>query len=96
VHATGSEVKSVLGSGVQAALQEAHQGLAMMQMANNGNIPDELRVVHQPRQKLIAVVCLEGLLLEHLSFLGFDGSNDGNLHSIWRCCQAGKQDFVLL
>ncbi len=52
----------------------------MMEVANNSNIPDQLRVVHQPSQKLIAVVCLEGLLLQHLGLFGSDGGNDGHLH----------------
>ncbi len=53
----------------QAACKQAgsdagtYQGLAMMEVANNSNIPDQLRVVHQPSQELIAVVCLERLLL---------------------------------
>lgn len=52
----------------------------MMQVANNGNISDKLWIFHQPRQELIAVVCLQRLLFQHLSFLGLDGSNNGNLH----------------
>ncbi|KAA6422419.1 MAG: hypothetical protein FRX49_07594 [Trebouxia sp. A1-2] len=57
-----------------------YQGLAMMEVANNSNISDQLRVVHEPSQKLIAVVCFEGLLLQHLCLFGSDRGNDGHLH----------------
>ncbi len=57
-----------------------HQGLAMMEVANNSNISDQLRVVHESSQKLIAVVCLERLLLQHLCLFGSDGGYDGHLH----------------
>ena len=40
-----------------------YQGLAMMEVANNSNISDQFRVVHERSQKLIAVICLQRLLL---------------------------------
>jgi hypothetical protein len=65
----------------------------MMEVANNSNIPDQLRVVHQPSQKLIAVVCLEGLLLQHLGLFGSDGGNDGHLH-VTEASVIGQQQYV--
>ncbi len=52
----------------------------MMEVADNSNVSDQLRVVHEPSQKLIAVVCLERLLLQHLCLFWSDGGNDGHLH----------------
>ncbi len=70
-----------------------YQGLAMMEVANNSNISDQLRVIHEASQKLIAVVCLERLLLQHLCLFGSDGGNDGHLH-VTEASVIGQQQHV--
>lgn len=52
----------------------------MVEMAHYGHIPDELRVGHEPRQKLIAVMGWQRGSFQHLQLFLLYGCNDGHLY----------------
>lgn len=68
----GDQVKSGNISG-------AYQCFAMVEVAHYGHIPHKLRIGHEPRQKLIAVMGRQRGFFQNLQLFLFYGCNNGYL-----------------